>query len=530
MLKTVTFLLLLILVTFNLNAQYFLDSTFGLNGMANFGFGGPGETNSDMPFDIITQSDGNIITAGQSDGPNGIFVAIARLFPGGQLDTSGFGVDGRVYTHFVVRDRAYAISLQSDGKIIAVGNEAESNAGSAIMPSIYRFNSDGSTDTTFAGTGYVALRFDAVSSGSFYGVYIQPDGKILAAGSETGNANGGSYGFGTMRFLPTGELDTTYGVMGKSAITCNILYNWVGSVLSPDGGIIMASTGYDGNYKYFLAKMDNLGNRDTTFGINGIAELATQNNYSTILAITDDGKILMGGTTYSTDSHWQMTVFRFLSDGTLDSAFAAGGRIDMRFTSDDYLNDLIVDQEGKILVAGETGNYGVVARLTSDGNLDTTFASEGRIIQSLNNNSGTSYFTSLILLSDESVLTVGFDFASGAGNFVVSKFNNAVTNVADNSIVPVNFVLNQNYPNPFNPSTKINFILPSESRVKLNIYNMLGEKVRKLFDNDQMSAGEHTIEFSAGNLASGIYIYSIEAQTLTGNILLRMAKKMILLK
>ena len=66
------------------------------------------------------------------------------------------------------------------------------------------------------------------------------------------------------------------------------------------------------------------------------------------------------------------------------------------------------------------------------------------------------------------------------------------------NVGPERFDLSQNYPNPFNPSTKIIFDLPSESNVKLFVYNLLGEKVRELV-NGQVSAGVHTVDFNAGN-------------------------------
>ncbi len=108
-------------------------------------------------------------------------------------------------------------------------------------------------------------------------------------------------------------------------------------------------------------------------------------------------------------------------------------------------------------------------------------------------------------------------------NFINSSSAKAVANVKENNIKPTNFSLSQNYPNPFNPSTNINFSLPSTSYVTLNIYNILGEKVTTLVD-DNLSAGEHSVTFHADNLASGIYIYQLRA----GNIVLQ--KKMNLLK
>ncbi len=95
--------------------------------------------------------------------------------------------------------------------------------------------------------------------------------------------------------------------------------------------------------------------------------------------------------------------------------------------------------------------------------------------------------------------------------------------------IPEKFELSQNYPNPFNPSTKINFSLPNESNVKIFIYNILGERVKELV-NGRVSAGEHIINFNAGNFASGIYIYQMIAETISGNTLYTTAKKMILMK
>ncbi len=103
------------------------------------------------------------------------------------------------------------------------------------------------------------------------------------------------------------------------------------------------------------------------------------------------------------------------------------------------------------------------------------------------------------------------------------------TAVKDNADIPQSFRVSQNYPNPFNPSTKINYSLPSESNVKISVYNSLGEKVKELA-NDKVSAGEHSTTFNAENLASGIYIYQIEAESIKGNTLFRTAKKMILMK
>jgi hypothetical protein len=87
-----------------------------------------------------------------------------------------------------------------------------------------------------------------------------------------------------------------------------------------------------------------------------------------------------------------------------------------------------------------------------------------------------------------------------------------------------NFRLSQNYPNPFNPSTNIELELREDAKVKLAVYNVLGEEVAELF-NGEINAGTHKFEFNAADLASGIYVYKLDA----GNEFTE-TKKMILMR
>jgi hypothetical protein len=89
--------------------------------------------------------------------------------------------------------------------------------------------------------------------------------------------------------------------------------------------------------------------------------------------------------------------------------------------------------------------------------------------------------------------------------------------------VPIQFSLSQNYPNPFNPSTKINYELPITNDVNLSIYNLLGQKVATLV-NEQKQAGSHQVAWDASGFPSGVYYYRIEAGEFQD------VKKMILLK
>ena len=89
---------------------------------------------------------------------------------------------------------------------------------------------------------------------------------------------------------------------------------------------------------------------------------------------------------------------------------------------------------------------------------------------------------------------------------------------------PVTYNLYQNYPNPFNPVTNIEFSIPQVSRVSLAVYNILGQKVMDLINNEYVEAGIHKFKFNADNLASGIYIYKLTTDSWSD------FKKMVLLK
>jgi hypothetical protein len=110
--------------------------------------------------------------------------------------------------------------------------------------------------------------------------------------------------------------------------------------------------------------------------------------------------------------------------------------------------------------------------------------------------------------------------------FGVDKFSFTTPEAVDTIVkfIPDNYQLYQNYPNPFNPSTTIRFDLPREELVKLEVYDILGQRITRLIDT-KLEAGRHEIEFSGRHLASGVYIYLLNV----GNNFYK-AKKMILLK
>ena len=128
-----------------------------------------------------------------------------------------------------------------------------------------------------------------------------------------------------------------------------------------------------------------------------------------------------------------------------------------------------------------------------------------------------------ITLMDESGNKLNADLSSGEAINITNESIHRLLVQSGKSVTPIGFNLEQNFPNPFNPSTTIKFSIPKEAKVNLSIFNVLGELVTTLV-NEQMKVGHYEYEFNASNLASGIYIYRINAGDFVET------KKMVLVK
>ena len=114
-------------------------------------------------------------------------------------------------------------------------------------------------------------------------------------------------------------------------------------------------------------------------------------------------------------------------------------------------------------------------------------------------------------------------FFFGGYNFSYLDFVLIATDVDDETNNPISFMLEQNYPNPFNPNTVISYSVPEQSNVKLSVYDVLGNEVKTLV-NENKNPGKYYVEFDGKDLSSGVYYYNIQVGNYSD------VKKMILMK
>jgi uncharacterized delta-60 repeat protein len=185
----------------------FLDQGFGIHGQVIVP--DPGRGQQMAVKDVAVQTDGKIVVAGTIQGDTNKDFGLMRFNADGSVDTS-FGNSGQVQTNFGFDDVANSLAIQPDGKIVVAGS-------SAIYIfkefTVARYNSDGTADGSFGPDGHVTTSFQDIGGlggSEANSVALQPDGKIVAAGSFHQSATQNTY-FGLARYNSDGSLDNSFG-------------------------------------------------------------------------------------------------------------------------------------------------------------------------------------------------------------------------------------------------------------------------------------------------------------------------------
>ncbi len=215
-----------------------LDDSFGVEGVVTTDL----SSGSDWASAMVLQTDGKILVAGNKSGPNFNF-AVARYFQDGSLDVD-FGSGGITAVSFTSgSERCFAMALQLDGKILlAGGTDLGQGIDSHSDFGIVRLNANGSLDYTFDSDGKLTTDFDSQYDAA-HAIVLQSDGKIIAVGNAF-------FEFALARYWPLdGSLDTTFGSGGIVTTTVGEMYSdyAYAATIQPDGKIIVAGSAYNGN-------------------------------------------------------------------------------------------------------------------------------------------------------------------------------------------------------------------------------------------------------------------------------------------
>jgi len=356
-----------------------LDPTFGSAGKVVTDFGGFDDARA-----IAIQADGKIIAAGA--GGQALFV-LARYNLDGSLD-SAFGSGGKVATPFPGAAAINAITIQDDGRIVAVGGVFIATAGYDFA--IARYLSDGSPDYSFGSSGHVITDLES-NSDVATGVAMQASGKILVVGSRVSPTVG--FDFALIRYNVDGSLDGSFGVGGR-VITALYGGNELASglIVQPDDKVVVAGTAINfptGFSDFALVRYDADGTLDDSFGSHGKATAGFVNAAAFAIGIQSNGKLIAAGTVtnFERAAAQEFALVRYGSDGSLDTSFGSAGKTTTPFFGiSDVAKGLAIQVDGRIVVCGSTLTNPTtltrdfaLARYNADGMLDVSFGSGGKV-------------------------------------------------------------------------------------------------------------------------------------------------------
>ncbi len=356
-----------------------LDPTFDSDGSVTTAIGSAG----DVAYAVAIQDDGKIVVGGTYvNGTPNDDLFLARYNSDGSLDTT-FDSDGIVTVSVAVGDdEGLDVALQSDGKILLAGlGKAAAGKNHFIL---FRYNSDGSLDTSFDSDGMAAARIIDTNYGRGRAAAVQSDGKIVMAGDAF---DGFDARFAAARFNSDGSLDTGFDTDGQTAIEIDADDDYAYDLaIQTDGKIVLAGKSNNGsNDDIALLRLNSDGSVDTSFDSDGIVitAIGAGHDEAQAVAIQSDGKIVVVGSSHN-GSDDDFAVVRYNSDGSLDTSFDSDGIVITAIgTNIDQAHDVHIQADGKILVAGlsKSGdNDMAVVRYNSDGSLDTTFGGGDGIV------------------------------------------------------------------------------------------------------------------------------------------------------
>ena len=345
---------------------------------ADFGGFGTGGTIAGAPLsinDVAVGRDGTIVAVGSRDNT----FAVARFNADGTLET-GFGNGGLVVTRIVdaqTRAAAQGVALQPDGKIVVAGT-VYGVGGSDIA--VLRYTPDGALDAGFGRDGVAIVDFDG-GDDSAEAVAIDFDGHIVVAGSA---GRGDSSDFAALRLFKNGTLDRDFDDDGKArvdfggaAVARDLLLRGKDGLVLAGHAQVAGEQGATATH-FAVAQLDLDGAKVPEFDGDGkLTTAITGDDRGSSAALHYDGKLVVAGSGASS----AFVLARYNPDGSLDKTFDGDGKVVLPFgaTENDAV-DMLAPGDGTIIVAGQSDGQMALARVNSDGALEPSFDGDGKLL------------------------------------------------------------------------------------------------------------------------------------------------------
>lgn len=217
-----------VMIAYRCNTNGTPDNTFGTNGTVQIQPGGSNETYAN---DVIQLADGTILLGGSTRTGTNMNFCIAKISATGTL-VNTFGTNGIAITTLTpLDDDAYAMAVQSDGKILLAGRSGYQYSNPPSDFAMVRYNANGTIDNTFGTNGIVV--WDVDQGDIFRDIEIQADGKIVVGGTSNGT-------FITARFNSNGTFDNSFGNSGVVTTTMSMGVDAFDIALQSDGNVLIA--------------------------------------------------------------------------------------------------------------------------------------------------------------------------------------------------------------------------------------------------------------------------------------------------
>jgi uncharacterized delta-60 repeat protein len=325
-----------------------------------------------------------------------------QLFAAGALDLS-FSGDGKFAQSFGqgVTMLATDTAVQSDGKTVVVGF-TQTSPSVVRRFAVARFNFDGSLDRSFGPdhTGTMSFAVSDRNDDEARAVAIQPDGRIVIAGTSKVSGRVPHTEFSVVRLMPNGSFDNSFDGNGKRSIRIKDESFAQDVALQPDGKIVIVGGDLNGfitiNTDFAIARLNRDGSMDKSFDGDGKRTIPMGENESASAVAIDTngspgsnpnfGKIVLAGDISNSGSRQEYAMARLNPNGSLDKTFDENGVLAGKFKgySKAFVRGVLIQPNGKMVVAGHaidgtsTDDTPItLARRNLDGSLDKSFGAEG---------------------------------------------------------------------------------------------------------------------------------------------------------